>query len=164
MSNKMLSSVWIGGVAGAVGTVALDVTTYVDMAIRGRSSSGAPAQMVSILAKAVGLPLSSQGVGSEDETAQNRKNGLGALLGYVNGLGVGVAYGLLRSGRDDVPIPLAGIGMGLAAMAASDIPLVALRVSNPKTWGFSGWAADAIPHLVYGIVTAAVYEALTNLD
>jgi len=159
----MLSGALIGAVAGAVGTVALDVTTYVDMAIRGRSSSGAPSQMVSILAKAVGLPLSSQGVGSEDQTAQNRESGLGALLGYVNGLGVGVAYGLLRSRQDDIPIPLAGIGVGLAAMAASDIPLIALRVSNPKTWGFSGWAADAIPHLVYGLVTAIVYEALTNL-
>jgi hypothetical protein len=160
----MLSGALIGAVAGAVGTVALDITTYADMAIRGRSSSGAPSQMVSILAKVVGLPLSSQGVGSEDQTAQNRESGLGALLGYVNGLGVGVAYGLLRSRQDDIPIPLAGIGVGLAAMAASDIPLIALRVSNPKTWGFSGWAADAIPHLVYGLVTAIVYEALTNLD
>ena len=159
----MLSGALIGAVAGAVGTVALDVTTYADIAIRGRSSSGAPSQMVSILAKAVGLPLSSQGVGSQDETAQNRESGLGALLGYVNGLGVGVVYGLLRSRQDDIPIPLAGIGVGLAAMAASDIPLIALRVSNPKTWGFSGWAADAIPHLVYGLVTAIVYEALTNL-
>ena len=159
----MLSGALIGAVAGAVGTVALDITTYADIAIRGRSSSGAPSQMISILAKTVGLPLSSQGVGSEDETAQNRESGLGALLGYMNGLGVGVAYGLLRSGRDDIPIPVAGIGVGLAAMAASDIPLIALRVSNPKTWGFSGWAADAIPHLVYGLVTAIVYEALTNL-
>jgi len=162
MSNDMLSGALIGAVAGAVGTVALDVTTYVDMAIRGRSSSGAPSQMISILAKTVGLPLSSQGVGSEDQTAQNRESGLGALLGYVNGLGVGVAYGLLRSRQDDIPIPVAGIGVGMAAMAASDIPLIALRVSNPKTWGFSGWAADAIPHLVYGLVTAIVYEALTN--
>ena len=158
----MLSGALIGAVAGAVGTVALDVTTYADIAIRGRSSSSAPSQMVSILAKAVGLPLSSQGVGSEDQTAQNRESGLGALLGYVNGLGVGVAYGLLRSRQDDIPIPVAGIGVGMAAMAASDIPLIALRVSNPKTWGFSGWAADAIPHLVYGLVTAIVYEALTN--
>lgn len=160
----MVSGALIGAIAGAGGTVALDIATYVDMAIRGRSSSGAPAQMVSILAKAVGLPLSSQGVGSQDQTAQNRENGLGALLGYGNGLGVGIAYGLLRSRQDQIPVPLAGIGVGLVAMAASDIPLIALRVSNPKTWGFSGWAADAIPHLVYGLVTATVYEALTNLD
>jgi hypothetical protein len=160
----MLSDALIGAVAGAVGTVALDVTTYADMAIRGRSSSGAPAQMIGILAKAVGLPLSAQGVGSQDQTAQNRENGLGALLGYVNGLGVGVTYGLLRSREDQVPVPLAGIGVGLVAMAASDIPLIALRVSNPKTWGFSGWVADAIPHLVYGLVTVTIYEALTNSD
>jgi hypothetical protein len=160
----MVSGTLIGAVAGAAGTVALNVATYADMAIRGRSSSGAPAQMVSILAKEVDLPLSSQGIGSQDQTAQNRENGLGALLGYVNGLGVGVAYGLLRSRQDQVPVPLAGIGVGLVAMAASDIPLIALRVSNPKTWGFSDWAADAIPHLVYGLVTVTIYEVLTNLD
>src|SRR5438270_11618930 len=116
MSNDMLSGALIGAVAGAVGTVALDVTTYVDMAIRGRSSSGAPSQMVSILAKAVGLPLSSQGVGSEDQIAQNRESGLGALLGYMNGLGIGVAYRLLRSRQDYIPIPVAGIVVVLAAM------------------------------------------------
>jgi hypothetical protein len=63
---------------------------------------------------------------------------MGALLGYVNGLGMGAAYGLLRSQLDDVPIPLASTAVGLAAMAASDIPLAALGVSNPQTWGVSG--------------------------
>jgi len=58
--------------------------------------------------------------------------------------------------------PLAAVLVGLTAMAASDIPLVALRVSNPKTWGISGWLADTIPHLLYGIVTVATYEALSN--
>ncbi len=35
----MLGSVLRGMVAGAMGTVALDITTSMDMAIRGRSSS-----------------------------------------------------------------------------------------------------------------------------
>jgi len=158
----MLRNALIGVVAGSAGTVALNVATYVDMAIRGRPSSSAPSKMVSKVADKAGLPLSSQG--ADDQTAQNRESGLGALLGYVNGLGVGVVYGLLRSQLDEVPLPLAGIGVGLAAMAASDVPLVALGTSNPKTWGFSGWAADLIPHLIYGLVTATIYEALSNLD
>jgi len=49
-------------------------------------------------------------------------------------------------------------------MAASDIPLVTLGVSNPKTWGVSGWAADTIPHLIYGFVTAVAYETLRNTN
>ncbi len=160
----MLQDALTGVVAGALGTVALNVATYADMAIRARSSSGAPSQLVGKLADKAGLPLSSKGVGSNDETAQNRESGLGALLGYVNGLGVGALYGLLRSQFVDVPIPLAATGVGLAAMAASDVPLVALGVSNPKTWGVSGWASDAIPHLIYGLVTAIAYEALRNTD
>jgi hypothetical protein len=160
----MLRNALIGVVAGAAGTVALNVATYVDMAIRGRPSSSAPSQMVSKVADKAGLLLSPQGVGSDDQAAQNRESGLGALLGYVNGLGVAVAYGLLRSQLDEVPLPLAGVGVGLAAMIASDVPLVALGTSNPKTWGFSDWAADLIPHLLYGFITASLYEALSNLD
>lgn len=160
----MLRDALIGVAAGAVGTVALNIATYADMAIRGRPSSGAPSKMVSILADKAGLPLSSEGVGANDKKAQHRESGIGALLGYVNGLSVGLAYGVLRSQMDDVSIPLAGVAVGLVAMAASDVPLVSLGVSNPKTWGVSGWAADVIPHLIYGLVTAATYEALANED
>jgi hypothetical protein len=47
-------------------------------------------------------------------------------------------------------------------MAASDVPLVSLKVTNPRTWGLSGWLSDAIPHLIYGIVTVATYEAISR--
>ena len=161
----MLTDAVIGAVAGALGTFALNVATYTDMAIRGRPSSSAPSELVGKLADRAGLPLSSKGVGSNDETAQNRESGLGALLGYVNGLGVGAIYGLIRSQLDeDISIPLAGAVIGLTAMAASDVPLVTSGLSNPKTWGVSGWAADAIPHLIYGLVTAIAYETLRKSD
>ena len=158
----MLKDTLLGVVAGAAGTVALNVATYVDMAARGRSSSSAPSKMVEKVADMTGLSLSAQGNGSQSETAQNRESGLGALLGYVNGLGVGIAYGMLRSQLDEIPVPLAGVAVGLLAMAASDVPLVALKVSNPKKWGVSGWAADVIPHLIYGLVTVSTFEALSN--
>ena len=146
-----------GIVAGAAGTVALDVATYLDMAIRGRSASNAPAQLVDSVAKSLHLSFFS----GDDQQAKNRESGLGALLGYVNGLGTGVVYGLLRSQSETVPLPLAAIGVGLAAMVASDVPLIVSRVSNPKSWGVSGWAADLIPHLIYGLVTVVTYESLT---
>lgn len=151
-----------GIVAGAAGTVALNLVTYADMALRGRSSSSAPSKMIDKVTKQLHLPLSSQGVGAQDQAAQNRESGLGALLGYVNGLGTGVLYGLVRSRFDSIPVPLAAPLVGLTAMAASDIPLVSLRLTNPKTWGLSGWLSDAIPHLIYGIVTVATYEAITR--
>ncbi|GAC1629388.1 MAG: hypothetical protein NVS4B11_28150 [Ktedonobacteraceae bacterium] len=161
----MVQDALAGVVAGALGTVALNIATYVDMAARGRPSSSAPSQMVGTLADKARVPLSSKGVGIHDEKAQNRESGLGALLGFVNGLGVGALYGLLRSQSDeDVSIPLAGTVLGLTAMAASDIPLVTMGLTNPKKWGVSGWVSDAIPHLIYGLVTALAYETLRNMD
>ena len=157
----MLRHLLMGTAAGAVGTVALNVATYADMAIRGRPSSSVPAKMVGVLADKAGIPLSAGGEG-DDEKGQNRQSGLGALFGYVTGLGVGTAYGLLRPHLRGVPMPVAGVGVGLAAMAASDIPIAALGVSDPATWGVSGWVADVVPHLAYGLVTAIAYDAFTD--
>lgn len=159
----MVGNALKGLLAGAAGTAALNIATYADMALRGRSSSNGPSMMVNTIANKVHLPLSPQGVGVQDQTAQNRQSGLGALLGYVNGLGTGVAYSLLRAQSDEVSLALAGTLVGLAAMAASDVPLVVLKASDPKTWGVSGWLSDLIPHLIYGFVTVATYEALSNL-
>lgn len=159
----MLRQALKGLLAGAAGTVALDIASYADMALRGRSSSNAPSKMVSTMANKLHLPLSPQGVGVEGQTAQNRESGLGALLGYINGLGTGVVYGLLRPQCKEAPLPLTGTLIGLTAMTASDVPLVMLKASNPKTWGVSGWLSDLIPHLIYGFVTAATYEALSDL-
>jgi hypothetical protein len=131
--NSMLNAALRGIIAGATGTVALDTSTYLDMAIRGRSSSNAPSKLVDTVAKKFHLPLSKQSSSSNEQSAQNRENGLGALLGYGNGLGTGVIYGILRSRFDEIPVPLAAALVGLTAMAASDVPMIALRVSNPRT-------------------------------
>src|SRR5690349_12413573 len=111
-----------GMVAGAAGTVALNLATYADMALRGRSSSSAPSKMIDKVTKRLHLPLSSQGVGAQDETTQNRESGLGALLGIANGLGTGVLYGLVRTQLDEAPTLLAAPLVGLTAMVASDVP------------------------------------------
>lgn len=151
---RILRSVVIGAVAGAVGTVALNATTYADMALRGRPSSSVPSQVVERLAGKLGVELS-----GEDETTQNRKSSLGALSGYAVGLGVGSAYGLVRPLLGEVSVPRAGAALGLAAMAGSDVPAAALGVTNPAEWGASSWASDIVPHLAYGVVAAAAYEA-----
>ena len=67
-----------GLLAEAAGTVALNIATYADMALRGRSSSNGPSKMVSTIANKVHLPLSPQGVGVQNQTAQSRQSGLGA--------------------------------------------------------------------------------------
>jgi hypothetical protein len=156
----MLREALTGTAAGAAGTVALNVTTYADMAIRGRPSSSVPSQVAGKLAEKAGISLGSEG--SDDQTAQNRKSGLGALMGYVTGLGVGTAYGLIRPRLGDVSIPFAAVGLGLAAMAGSDVPATALGVTDPTTWPASSWLSDAVPHLAYGLVTAVAYEAFSG--
>ncbi|MCO5971686.1 hypothetical protein [Actinoallomurus soli] len=145
--NGLLS----GALAGAAGTAALNAVTYADMALRGRSGSQVPEQVVEKTTERAGVSL------GEDETAENRRQALGALLGFGVGIGVGVAYGLIRSRGRTLPDALA---LGAAASVASEGPAVALGLTDPRTWGAAGWISDVVPHLAYGIVTAATYRGL----
>jgi hypothetical protein len=158
----MLREALTGMAAGAVGTVALNATTYADMALRGRAASSVPAEAAGRIAEMVGIDLSTEGEEQDGPTAQNRKSGLGALQGYVVGLGLGAAYGLVRPRLGDVPVPLAGLGLALAAMAGSDAPSAALGVVEPSTWPLSTWVMDFGFHLPYGLVTAVAYEAFSG--
>ncbi len=158
----MLREVLLGASAGALGTVALNVTTYLDMAVRARPASTVPAQTAGRLAERANIDLASERQDGED-MVKNRTQGLGALLGYVTGLGVGAGYGLLRSGVT-MPKPFASLALGLAAMAVSDVPATVLGVTNPKEWGAESWASDVVPHLAYGVVTAVAYDALSASD
>lgn len=97
-----------GLVAGAAGTVALNVVTYADMVVRGRASSSMLAKAAARMAEAAGVPL------GDEESANHRQQGLGSRLGYVTGLGVGVGYGLLRSSLR-VPLPVAAVGAAATA-------------------------------------------------
>jgi hypothetical protein len=150
----MLRQVLMGMAAGAAGTAALNVAGYLDMAIRGRPASQVPAQTAGELAARIGAPLDGQ-------QAQARKEGLGGLLGYGAGLGVGALYGLLRPSLGELPLPLAAAGLGAAAMAAGDVPPISLGLTDPREWGASGWLGDLVPHAAYGLVAAAAYEAFT---
>lgn len=57
---------------------------------------------------------------------------------------------------------MAAVGLGVAAMAGSDVPIAALGISDPRTRGASGWATDIVPHLAYGIFTALACDAFTG--
>jgi hypothetical protein len=147
-----------GLAAGAIGTIALDLTTYLDMLVRGRSPSDLPATVAGTIADRAGIDLG----GGSGEAAENRKSAVGALLGYGVGVGVGTVYGLLRPALAGVPTAAAGIGLGLAAMAASDLPPTALGITDPRTWGTVGWASDIVPHVIYGLVTALAFDAIAR--
>lgn len=153
----MFRNVVLGAAAGAAGTSALNVVTYGDMLLRGRPESSVPAEVAGELAHDAHIPLSKAGA---TDKAQHRQSGLGALMGYAVGLGLGALYGAFGR-RLKWPVRLlVGSGIGLAAMVASDAPGIVLKKTNLRTWGVTSWIADLVPHLVYGLVTAQTFDSL----
>jgi uncharacterized membrane protein len=144
-----------GLIAGAAGTAALNAVTYLDMAVRGRPASSLPEQTVDAIADAAGTAV--PGRGKEREA---RRTALGALAGMGNGLGVGVLASLARAAGVRMPGPVGALVTGAASMAATDVPLAVLSVSDPRTWTAADWAADAAPHLAYGAAVQAVVSAV----
>ncbi|HEU5347830.1 MAG TPA: hypothetical protein VFU63_04380 [Ktedonobacterales bacterium] len=157
-----------GIIARATGTTALNIATYLDMALRGRPSSEVPANVVGSLTQSMGIPLEAEAHGQEQVSgeekakAQHRLSGIGALMGYATGLGVGALYGLVRPFVRRVPLPLMGLALGAAAMASSDVPAAITGATNPKTWGTAAWASDIIPHAIYGMVTVLTCETYAD--
>jgi hypothetical protein len=153
----------LGAVAGAAGTMALDMVSYADMAVRGRGSSDLPAEVVRRLALRAGAAALSIPSDDADEATKNRRSALGALSGYTIGIALGAAYGLLsyrtpaRRG-----FLVRAFVLGALAMAASDVPSAALGATDPRTWEASGWISDIVPHAAYGLVTAAAFEAMAS--
>ncbi|MER7114534.1 hypothetical protein ACQPZU_20405 [Saccharomonospora azurea] len=154
----MLSSIARGAAAGAAGTTALHAATYLDMTLRGRPSSSTPQQTVDKLSEAAGTHIP-----GDAEQQESRKSGLGALLGMVTGTTVGVGYGLLHGMGWRPPMLVGGVVATVAAMVGSNAPMTALGVTDPRTWSTSDWLSDVLPHLAYGLVTAATF-AMTEDD
>jgi len=150
----------LGSGAGAVGIFALNLVTYVDMAVRGRAASETPADVVKRMEDRAGITLAGEGRGSQREV--NRREAVGALLGFAIGLGLGVLYGVVRPGMRTIPSPVTGTCLGLLAMAGSDVPAMLLGATDPSRWSPAEWTADLVPHLAYGVCTAVAFDALAD--
>jgi len=146
-----------GLIAGAAGTAALNAVTHLDMALRGRPASTTPERTVDALADALGTAVPGRGA-----VRDARRTALGALAGIANGVGVGVVSSLVRSAGVRMPFPVGAVVKGAASMAATDVPLAALGVSDPRTWSGEDWLADAVPHLAYGAVVQGVVSSITT--
>jgi hypothetical protein len=149
----MIRSMLRGAVAGAAGTTALNTVTYLDMALRGRPASSTPEKTVERVAD----DLDARIPGS-DEQQEARKSALGALMGIAAGTGVGAAFGLVRGAGLRVPAWLAAPAASAVAMLAGNGPMVALGVTDPRSWSRVDWISDVVPHLAYGVVTAVALE------
>jgi hypothetical protein len=123
-----MSRITNGVLAGAAGTSLLNAVTYLDVAVRGRPPSSVPEQNVQRLAERAGVPLGG------DDSAEARKSGLGALLGYVTGFGMGMLYGAAAPVVARLPAPLSAALVGAGAMAATDAGSAWLGTTDPRSW------------------------------
>jgi hypothetical protein len=144
-----------GAAAGAAGTTALNAVTYLDMAVRGRSSSSTPVQTVEKLAQQVHVPIPGEGA-----TRENRVQGLGPLLGVGAGVGVGVLAGLVRAAGFRASRPVGALLTAAVAMVAGNGPMVMLGVTDPRSWSRVDWLSDVVPHLAYGVVVKTTLDTL----
>lgn len=157
--SSLLTGLLRGTAAGAAGTTALNITTQADMALRARPASGMPTEAVSALAERadVAIPGGRRARG-------RRLEGLGGLAGTATGVAVGGLAGALRSAGVRLPAVVGAPLLGVAAMVAADLPLARLRLTDPRRWGTADWAADAVPHLVYGVTTHATLTSTFRAD
>jgi hypothetical protein len=156
MANEPGIVGWIlrGAAAGAAGTTALNVVTYLDMAVRGRGTSSTPEDTVEKLAATAHLPIPGEG-----DTRQNRVQGLGPLLGLAAGIGVGVLGGLARASGYRSAKPVGTALTTLVVLVAANGPMTALGITDPRTWSTTDWMSDLVPHLAYGVVVKTTMDA-----
>jgi hypothetical protein len=139
-----------GLAAGAAGTAALNPVSYADMALRARPPSKVSRRVVKEFARWAGVR----------NMEQPRVQGLSMLLGYADGFGAGVLFGVLRPRMRGIPWFAAGAALGVFTMVLSEGTATAMGKTDPRAWGVSGWLVDLVPRTLYGCVTCLVYDAL----
>ena len=155
--SDVVRGVLAGAAAGAAGTTALNITTYLDMVVRGRGASSTPEDSVERLAAGAHVTIP-----GDDRTRGNRVQGLGALLGLLTGTAMGAAVGAVRASGVRLPAVPAALVTGLVAMVGANAPMTAMKVTDPRTWSVTDWASDVVPHVVYGAVTSATLRRLLS--
>ena len=146
-----------GAAAGAAGTTALNAVTYLDMTIRGRPTSDTPQQTVEKLSSMTGITIP-----GDEEIRANRIAGLGPLTGLAAGVGSGLLLSLIAAAGRQPSAITEGLIAAAVAFVGSNAPMTALGVTDPRSWPPSAWISDLIPHLAFGIVTAATLRAMTQ--
>lgn len=136
-----------GLLAGVVGTVAMTLSSTIEMKLRGRGGSSAPEDAVS---EVLGIE------DFEDEDAEER---FGTLAHWGYGIGLGAIRGLYAV--TGMPSAAATAAHFVTVWGAELVMLPALDVSPPATeWGAGEIAVDAWHHGVYAVATGMAYDLL----
>lgn len=144
--GTLAADVGKGLFAGAAGTAAMTVSSTLEMKIRGRPASSAPATAAG---KVLGV----------EPTGEKEKERFSNVVHW----GYGTAWGAPRGALG--ALGLSGTGAAAAHFAAvwgsEQVMLPSLGVAPPFwTWGAKEVAIDAFHHLVYVAATSAAYELL----
>jgi hypothetical protein len=146
--GKVAAAAGVGLAAGLAGTVAMTASSTIEMKLRGRSGSSAPAQ-------AAGKVL---GVRPKGEKENKR---FATLVHWGYGTGWGAVRGILAC--LGLPAPAATAAHLAAVWGTEQVTLPALGVAPPlPQWGAKEIAIDAWHHLVYAGATGAAYELLDH--
>lgn len=153
-----------GAVAGAVGTLAMDLTWWGRHRASGGEQSfpewdvattasfdeaGAPAQVGRKVAEVADVDL-------PDEAAGTTTN----VVHWLTGIGYGIGHGMLR---DDHGTIVAGLATGAGAFANSYATLGAAGIYEP-IWEYDTETLrkDLTAHLAFGLATSAAYTLLSS--
>ena len=144
--GTLAGAVGKGLFAGAAGTAAMTVSSTLEMKIRGRAASTAPATAA---AKVLGV----------EPTGEKEKERFSNVVHWGYGTGWGAARGVLGA------LGLSGTGAAAAHFGAvwgsEQVMLPSLGVAQPFwTWGTKEVAIDAFHHTVYVAATSAAYKIL----
>ena len=158
--GSVMQRIVAGAVSGAVGYAVINAATNLDMVIRGRPPSSVPQDTVAEVAEDLGLVLVGRRHGDRARSRANRFDGAGALMGASAGVGGGMVLAAATGIIPKLPTPVAGALVGLGVMAVTDVTAALLGVTDPRRWGPTEWAADVLPHLLYGWSTARLVATL----
>ena len=144
--GTLAGAVGKGLFAGAAGTAAMTVSSTLEMKIRGRAASSAPATAAS---KVLGV----------EPTGEKEKERFSNLVHWGYGTGWGAARGVFGAmGLSGTEGAVAHFG---AVWGSEQVMLPALGVAPPFwTWGVKEVAIDAFHHAVYVAATSVAYELL----
>lgn len=142
--GTLASSVGKGLFAGLAGTAAMTASSTLEMKVRGRAGSSAPADAAQ---KVLGIePV--------DDSAKERFSN---MMHWGYGTGWGTVRGVLAAaGLSGLPATTLHF---LAIWGSETVMLPTLGVAPPiSEWGAKEVAVDILHHLVYAISTNAAYE------
>ena len=144
--GRLASVIGKGLTAGTIGTAAMTLSSTIEMKLRGREASDAPARVASML------------LGVEPRTEADKQR-LSTVVHWGYGKGWGVVRGILgAAGMKGMPATLAHFGL---VWGTELVVLPMLEVSSPASeWPEEEVAIDAWHHFVYAAATGIAYELL----